>query len=59
MSLFFFLLFGAIAVVCGISVILQKHPIASALSLVGVMGSLAFFYLILGAEFIALAQMIV
>jgi len=59
MSLFFFLLFGGIALVAGVSVILQKHPIASALSLVGVMGSLAVFYLILGAEFIALAQMIV
>jgi NADH-quinone oxidoreductase subunit J len=59
MNIFFFLLFAAIAVVCGISVVLQRHPIASALSLVGVMGSIAVFYLILGAEFIAAAQIIV
>jgi len=39
--------------------VLQKHPISSALSLIGVMGSLAVLYLLLGAEFIAMAQMIV
>ncbi len=37
----------------------QTHPIASALSLIGVMGSLAVLYLLLGAEFIAAAQVIV
>ena len=37
----------------------QTHPISSALSLVGVMGSLAVLYLLLGAEFIAAAQVIV
>jgi NADH-quinone oxidoreductase subunit J len=45
--------------VCGISVVIQTHPIASALSLIGVMGSLAVLYLLLGAEFIAAAQVIV
>jgi NADH-quinone oxidoreductase subunit J len=59
MDLFFFLLFAFIAVVCAINVVLQTHPISSALSLVGVMGSLAVLYLMLGAEFIAMAQMIV
>src|SRR5438067_7556813 len=59
MDLFFFLLFAILAVVCGINVVLQKHPISSALSLIGVMGSLAILYLLLGAEFIAMAQMIV
>lgn len=54
-----FFLFAGIAVVCGISLVVQKHPIASALSLVGVMGSLAVLYLLLGAEFIAAAQLIV
>ncbi len=39
--------------------VVQTHPISSALSLVGVMGSLAVLYLLLGAEFIAMAQMIV
>ena len=37
----------------------QTHPIASALSLIGVMGSLAILYLQLGGEFIAAAQIIV
>jgi NADH-quinone oxidoreductase subunit J len=59
MDLFFFLLFAIVAVVCAINVVLQRHPISSALSLVGVMGSLAVLYLLLGAEFIAMAQMIV
>jgi NADH-quinone oxidoreductase subunit J len=59
MDLFFFLLFAFIAVVCAINVVLQTHPISSALSLVGVMASLAVLYLLLGAEFIAMAQMIV
>ncbi len=38
---------------------MQTHPISSALSLIGVMGSLAVLYLLLGAEFIAAAQLIV
>lgn len=59
MDLFFFLLFAFIAVVCAINVVMQTHPISSALSLVGVMASLAVLYLLLGAEFIAMAQMIV
>jgi NADH-quinone oxidoreductase subunit J len=59
MDIFFFLLFAIVAVVCGISVIVQTHPISSALSLIGVMASLAVLYLLLGAEFIAMAQIIV
>ena len=59
MDLFLFLLFAIIAVVCAINVVVQTHPISSALSLVGVMGSLAVLYLLLGAEFIAAAQVIV
>ena len=59
MDLFFFSLFAFIAVVCAINVVLQTHPISSALSLIGVMGSLAVLYLLLGAEFIAMAQIIV
>ena len=54
-----FLIFAAIAVVSRLSLVLQTHPISSALSLIGVMGSLAVLYLLLGAEFIAAAQMIV
>jgi NADH-quinone oxidoreductase subunit J len=59
MDLFFFVIFAVVAVGCGISVVVQTHPISSALSLVGVMGSLAVLYLLLGAEFIAMAQVIV
>ncbi len=59
MDAILFLLFAAIAVVCGLNLVLQSHPISSALSLVGVMGSLAALYLLLGGEFIAAAQLIV
>ena len=45
--------------VCAFNLVSQKHPISSALSLIGVMGSLAVLYLMLGAEFIAMAQVIV
>ena len=54
-----FLTFAAIAVACAINLVVQTHPISSALSLVGVMGSLAVLYLLLGGEFIAAAQLIV
>ena len=54
-----FLLFALIAVVSAINVVVQTHPISSAVSLIGVMGSLAVLYLLLGAEFVAAAQVIV
>ena len=59
MDALLFMVFAAIAVVCGISLVIQKHPIASALSLVGVMAALAALYLLLGGEFIAAAQLVV
>ena len=59
MDLFFFVVFAVVAIGGGVSVVLQTHPISSALSLVAVMGSLAVLYLLLGAEFIAMAQVIV
>src|SRR6201996_2788292 len=59
MDLLLFLVFATIALVSGVNVVLQRHPIASALSLIGVMGSIAVLYLQLGAEFIAMAQIIV
>lgn len=55
----FFLIFASIAVISAISLVVQTHPISSALSLVGVMGALAVLYLLLGAEFMAATQMIV
>ena len=59
MDIVFFLIFAILAVACAINVVVQTHPISSALSLIGVMGSLAILYLLLGAEFIAMAQIIV
>ena len=59
MTAIFFLVFAALAVFCAINLVVQTHPIASALSLIGVMGSLAVLYLQLGGEFIAAAQVIV
>jgi NADH-quinone oxidoreductase subunit J len=59
MDAILFLIFAAIAVVCGLNLVLQTHPISSALSLIGVMGALAALYLLLGGEFIAAAQLIV
>jgi NADH-quinone oxidoreductase subunit J len=59
MTALIFLIFAAISVFCAISLVVQTHPVASALSLIGVMGSLAVLYLLLGGEFIAAAQLIV
>jgi NADH-quinone oxidoreductase subunit J len=59
MEAILFLIFATIAVVCGVSLVVQTHPISSALSLIGVMGSLAVLYFLLGGEFIAAAQLIV
>ena len=59
MTAIFFLIFAVFAVFCAINLVLQTHPIASALSLIGVMGALAALYLQLGGEFIAMAQVIV
>jgi NADH-quinone oxidoreductase subunit J len=59
MDVILFLIFAAIAVVCGVNVVVQRHPISSAISLIGVMGSLAVLFLLLGAEFLAAVQVIV
>src|SRR5437899_6718297 len=54
-----FLLFGAVCVAGAVTLLAQRHPINSALSLVVVMSSLALIYLLLGAEFVAAIQVIV
>jgi NADH-quinone oxidoreductase subunit J len=59
LHLILFLLFGAICVAGAVNLLVQRHPINSALSLVVVMGSLAGEYLLLGAEFVAAVQVIV
>src|SRR5205085_1378785 len=54
-----FFILAALCVIGALSLILQKHPIHSALSLIVVMVSLAGLYLLLGAEFVAAVQIIV
>jgi NADH-quinone oxidoreductase subunit J len=57
--LILFLVFGAIAVAGAVNLLVQRHPINSALSLIAVMAALAAEYLLLGAEFVAAVQVIV
>jgi NADH-quinone oxidoreductase subunit J len=59
LALILFFIFAALCVGGAINLLVQKHPINSALSLIVVMGSLALIYLLLGAEFVAAVQIIV
>jgi NADH-quinone oxidoreductase subunit J len=59
MYLVLFIFFGGLCVAGALNLLLQRHPINSALSLIVVMSSLAVLYLLLGAEFLAAAQVIV
>ncbi len=59
MHLILFVLFAAFCLAGAVNLLLQTHPINSALSLIVVMTSLAVLYLLLGAEFLAIAQIIV
>ena len=59
MYLVLFFIFGGLCVAGALNLLLQRHPINSALSLIVVMSSLAVLYLLLGAEFLAAAQVIV
>ena len=54
-----FFILAALAVIGAVSLILQRHPIHSALSLIVVMVALAGLYLLMGAEFVATVQIIV
>jgi len=56
--LIFFVLAG-LAVLGALSLVFQRHPIHSALSLIVVMVCLAGLYLLMGAEFVAAVQIIV
>jgi len=56
---FFFVLFGALAVGCALSMVVQRNPLYSAISLIGVFVSLACLYVMLAAPFIAAVQVIV
>jgi NADH-quinone oxidoreductase subunit J len=59
MEIALFVIFGLLAVGAALNLLLQRHPINSALSLIVVMMSLAVLYWSLGAEFLAAAQVIV
>jgi NADH-quinone oxidoreductase subunit J len=58
-ALIVFFVLAGLAVIGAVSLILQKHPIHSALSLIVVMVALAGLYLLMGAEFVAAVQIIV
>jgi NADH-quinone oxidoreductase subunit J len=59
MHLYLFLLFGAICAGGAVNLLIQRKAINSALSLIVVMGSLAVIYMMLGAEFVAVVQVII
>jgi NADH-quinone oxidoreductase subunit J len=59
MYLILFIVFAGFCLAGAVNLLLQRHPINSALSLIVVMTSLAVLYLLLGAEFLAAAQVIV
>ena len=54
-----FILFAGLAVGCAISMVAQRNPLYSAISLIGVFISLACLYVMLAAPFIAAVQVIV
>lgn len=54
-----FYIFATVAILAGLSVVLQRTPVYSALSLIVVLCSLAVVYLLLGAEFLAVVQVII
>ena len=58
-ELILFIVFAAVAVMAAVNLIVQSHPIHSALSLIVVMVALAALYLLLGAELLAAVQIIV
>ena len=59
MQLAFFIFFAVAALLAALSVILQKNPIYSALSLIVVIASLGGLFLLLNANFIAVLQIVI
>src|SRR5262245_26207181 len=54
-----FILFALAAIATAVNVIIQRHPLYSALSLIGTLASLSALYVTLRAEFIAAMQIVV
>ena len=59
LNIILFFVFAVICVAGAVNLLMQTHPISSALSLIVVMMSLAMLYMLLGAEFVAVIQVIV
>ncbi len=59
MELFLFLILAALCLISALNVLIQKHPIFSALSLIVTFLGLAGIYLQLQAEFIAAMQVVI
>ena len=58
-TILLFILFGGLAIGCAISMVAQRNPLYSAISLIGVFIALACLYVTLAAPFIAAIQIIV
>ncbi|MEI8173398.1 MAG: NADH-quinone oxidoreductase subunit J, partial [Deltaproteobacteria bacterium] len=59
MELFLFIVIGGITLISSLFVVFQKSPLYSAFCLIITFLSMAGLYLVLGAEFIAVIQVIV
>jgi NADH-quinone oxidoreductase subunit J len=59
MTAILFILFAGLAIGCATSMVVQRNPLYSAISLIGVFISLACLYVMLAAPFIAAVQVIV
>jgi len=59
MEIAFFILFAIASVISALSLILQRNPIYSALSLVVVIASMGGLFLLLNAHFIAILQIVI
>ncbi|MCA1594335.1 MAG: NADH-quinone oxidoreductase subunit J [Acidobacteria bacterium] len=59
LTVLLFILFGGLAIGCGVSMVAQRNPLYGAISLIGVFVSLACLYVMLAAPFIAAVQVIV
>ena len=57
--MFLFLIFGAIAIVAAVGVILSRKPVYSALFLLMNFATLAALYILLQAQFLAAVQVVV
>ena len=59
LTVLLFIIFGALAVGCALSLVVQRNPLYCAISLIGVFIALASLYVMLAAPFIAAVQVIV